>query len=110
MNRKVALNDALKQIPNPNGKLFATVFKHGSLELELYTPKNNDPQQPHSKDEVYIVASGSGTYAHADKRDSFVAGDFLFAEAGLSHRFEDFSEDFKVWVLFYGPQGGEKNA
>ena len=27
--------------------------------------------------------------------------------AGITHRFEDFSDDLVVWVLFYGPEGGE---
>jgi hypothetical protein len=24
------------------------------------------------------------------------------------HRFEDFSDDFCTWVMFYGPEGGEQ--
>jgi hypothetical protein len=27
--------------------------------------------------------------------------------AGHVHRFESFSDDFAVWVFFYGPSGGE---
>jgi hypothetical protein len=27
--------------------------------------------------------------------------------AGAVHRFENFSNDFVTWVVFYGPQGGE---
>jgi hypothetical protein len=23
------------------------------------------------------------------------------------HRFEDFTDDLAVWVIFYGPEGGE---
>jgi mannose-6-phosphate isomerase-like protein (cupin superfamily) len=34
-------------------------------------------------------------------------GTFLFVPAGQPHRFEDFSDDLAVWVLFYGPEGGE---
>ena len=26
----------------------------------------------------------------------------------LEHRFKNFSEDFAIWVLFYGPEGGEQ--
>jgi hypothetical protein len=26
----------------------------------------------------------------------------------VPHRFEDFSGDLTVWVLFYGPEGGEE--
>jgi hypothetical protein len=28
--------------------------------------------------------------------------------AGVEHRFEEFSGDFGTWVIFYGPEGGEK--
>jgi hypothetical protein len=24
------------------------------------------------------------------------------------HRFENFTDDFSVWVMFYGPEGGER--
>jgi hypothetical protein len=27
---------------------------------------------------------------------------------GVEHRFENFSHDFVTWVVFYGPQVGEK--
>jgi hypothetical protein len=28
-------------------------------------------------------------------------------KAGVEHRFEEFSKDLAVWVVFYGPDGGE---
>jgi hypothetical protein len=34
----------------------------------------------------------------------------LFAAAGAVHRFENFSGDLTVWVMFYGPEGGESNG
>jgi len=30
-------------------------------------------------------------------------GDLLFAAAHVAHGFEDISDDFSVWVMFYGP-------
>ena len=30
-------------------------------------------------------------------------GDLLFAAAHVAHGFEDFSEDFAIWIVFYGP-------
>jgi mannose-6-phosphate isomerase-like protein (cupin superfamily) len=104
---KVALQDAAGKIPAPDGKRFAPVFHHGTLLVKFYIPHGTDPQQPHHRDEAYIVASGSGTYRHADERVPFETGDFLFAEAGVPHCFENFSDDFATWVLFYGPEGGE---
>lgn len=82
-------------------------FEHGTLSAEVYAPRGTDPQRPHSRDEVYIVIRGSGTFVHGEQRDPFVAGDFLFAAAGVVHRFEHFTDDLEVWVLFYGPEGGE---
>jgi hypothetical protein len=32
----------------------------------------------------------------------------LFVPAGVVHRFEDFSDDLAIWVMFYGPEGGEE--
>jgi hypothetical protein len=31
-------------------------------------------------------------------------GDFLFVAAHQPHRFEKLSQDFAVWVFFYGPK------
>jgi mannose-6-phosphate isomerase-like protein (cupin superfamily) len=41
------------------------------------------------------------------ERVKFVSGDLLFVPAGETHRFEEFSDDFAAWVIFYGPEGGE---
>ena len=87
---------------------FLTLFEHGSLRVEIYKPDNIDLQQPHTRDEVYIVVSGSGEFLHDGKRSTFKQGDFLFVPAGVEHRFENFTSDFSTWVLFYGPEGGEK--
>ncbi|HJN61512.1 MAG TPA: cupin domain-containing protein, partial [Alphaproteobacteria bacterium] len=42
-----------------------------------------------------------------DEQQAFAAGDVLFAPAGLEHRFVNFTDDFYVWVVFYGQEGGE---
>ena len=83
-------------------------FEHGTLTVKVYAPRGTDPQQPHTRDEAYVVISGTGTFVHGEKREPFGPGDFLFASAGVVHRFEDFTDDFAVWVLFYGPEGGEQ--
>lgn len=88
-------------------KLFQEVFVHGTLSVEVYKPLRVDLQKPHARDEVYVVISGSGKFFCAGERTSFVQGDLLFVPAGADHRFEDFTEDFSTWVIFYGPDGGE---
>jgi mannose-6-phosphate isomerase-like protein (cupin superfamily) len=106
--RKVSLEEALDKLPAEDGKRFVTLFTHGSLRVEFYAPRGFDPQKPHSQDEVYIVQAGHGEYVCEGARQKFGPGDFLFAAAGESHWFERFTDDFAVWVVFYGPEGGEK--
>jgi mannose-6-phosphate isomerase-like protein (cupin superfamily) len=103
----IAWRDALARLPTPAGKRFVTMFEHGSLALELYAPRGNDPQTPHTRDELYVVVAGSGIFVCAGERRAFAVGDALFAPAGAVHRFEEFSDDLAVWVMFYGPGGGE---
>jgi mannose-6-phosphate isomerase-like protein (cupin superfamily) len=106
--RNLTLMDALEAIPSRHGELFATLFRHGSLQIEIYAPRGEDLQQPHTRDEVYVVASGSGWFINGDKRVQFSKGDVLFAAAGEVHKFADFASDLVVWVIFYGPEGGER--
>ncbi len=105
--RRVTIEEGLSQLPRTDGKRFITLFEHGSLLAELYAPRGVDSQQPHTRDEVYIVVEGEGSFVIDDDRHPFSRGDFLFAPAGVPHRFEDFTNDLTVWVLFYGPEGGE---
>ena len=107
-DRLVAINDGMARIPDSKGQRFAEVFKHGSLTVEVYAPRGHDPQQPHTRDEAYIVVQGNGYFLNGDRRMKFGPGDFLFAAAGEVHRFEEFSDDVIVWVVFYGPEGGER--
>lgn len=97
-----------RDILSKSGELFAKLFTHGTLEVEIYKPDKIDQQQPHEKDEVYIIISGEGNFFLAGKTVAFRPGDFLFVPAGAEHRFMDFSDDFATWVLFYGPDGGER--
>jgi mannose-6-phosphate isomerase-like protein (cupin superfamily) len=102
-----AWRDALAQLPTRDGKRFVVVFGHGTLALELYAPRGEDRQKPHTRDELYVVVAGAGTFVCDGVRTPFERGDALFAAAGAMHRFEDFSDDLAVWVMFYGAEGGE---
>jgi mannose-6-phosphate isomerase-like protein (cupin superfamily) len=106
--RVVSMTEALSGLPGPKGERFRSVFQHGSLQVEIYAPVGTDPQTPHTRDEAYVVVAGSGEFASDRGRQRFGPGDFLFAPAGVAHRFEAFSADLVVWVLFYGPEGGER--
>ena len=75
--------------------------------VEFYKPDKIDNQKPHEKDEIYVIASGTGIFINDGRRLDFKPGDFLFVPAGIEHKFEDFTADFSTWVFFYGPNGGE---
>ena len=105
--QKIALAEALNRLPGPQGERSVGVFEHGSLVVKLYAPRGQDPQTPHSRDEIYVVAQGSGEFVCGDSRQAFGPNDVLFAAAGIAHSFESFTDEFAVWVFFYGPEGGE---
>jgi mannose-6-phosphate isomerase-like protein (cupin superfamily) len=104
----MSLRDALKHLPSPDNQRYATVFEHGTLDIEIYAPRGVDRQTPHTRDEVYVVVAGSGEFVNGGTRTRFEAGDILFVPAHMDHRFENFTDDFATWVMFWGPEGGEK--
>lgn len=87
---------------------FKRLFAHGTVQIEIYQPRNADKQQPHTRDEIYVVASGSGHFIKRDVQQRVETGEVLFVPAGVEHRFVDFTTDFSTWVIFYGPEGGER--
>jgi mannose-6-phosphate isomerase-like protein (cupin superfamily) len=105
--RKISMADAMTMLPGPDGERYASVLQHGSLDVEIYAPRGTDPQKPHTRDEVYVVVEGRGEFRNGSKLERFAPGDVLFVPALETHRFESFTDDLVVWVMFYGPEGGE---
>lgn len=101
---------ALAAVREADDRIYAVMQEHGTLELGFYKPDGVDPQQPHDRDEVYIIQSGNGLFICNGEHQDFEAGEALFVPAGAVHRFQSFSADFAAWVIFYGPRGGEHNA
>ena len=99
----------LDQLPGTNGARSIELFRHGSLTVKLYAPRNTDPQKPHSRDEIYVIVTGTGRFRREGDEMSVAPGDVLFVAAGQEHKFVEFSDDFATWVFFYGPEGGEAN-
>jgi len=90
-------------LPSPDGRRSVEVFSDSVLELRIAASPGRGPQEPHDRDELYFVASGRGHYRVNDTRSAVGIGDVLFAAAHAPHGFEDCSDDFSVWVVFYGP-------
>lgn len=107
--KRLTPENALAKLAEAAGPEFALLFRHGSLEIEIYKPDRVDRQKPHTRDELYIIISGTGDFVNGEDRHPFQPGEVLFVPAGVVHRFEEFTEDFAAWVFFYGPAGGEAN-
>ena len=108
-SRVVHLPDARALLPGPGGHHAATVFQRGTLDVKLAVAPAVPPVDltPHAQDEVYVVVRGRGVLRHGDRRDPFAAGDLMFVAAGVEHRFEEFTDDLVVWVIFHGPKSGD---
>ncbi len=104
--RRLTISNGLSELKRHDAP-FKTMLEHGSLQVEIYKPDQVDLQTPHARDEIYVIASGSGTFINGNQRHPVEPGEVLFVPAGVAHRFVDFSDDFATWVFFYGPEGGE---
>ena len=104
--------EARTRIPGPAGEHSVAFLKRGSLDVRLAAAPRVPPTEStkHAQDEIYVIVRGHGVLFHDGKRDRFEAGDLLYVAAGTEHRFEDYSDDLAVWVIFYGPPGGEITA
>ena len=113
-SRVIRLADARAQIPGPSGEHAVSVFTRGTLNALLslgrFAPRRPTGAAAHDQDEIYLIVSGRGVLSHGGARDAFGPGDLLFVAAGTEHRFEDFTDDLVVWVVFYGVRGGEITA
>ncbi len=107
MTERCTAGKALELAASSEDGTYGVLFEHGTMKLGYYTPDGIDPQEPHTQDEIYIVQSGTGFFVCGEERNPFEPGEALFVPAGAIHRFEDFSDDFATWVIFYGPDGGE---
>jgi len=110
MDFKVSYEDALKKLLEENEFPFTVVMKHGTMTIEFFAPQERDTQSHHKQDEIYLIASGHSAFNRNGKRIKCKKGDLLFVPAGMEHWFEDFTDDFATWVIFYGPDGGEKDS
>ena len=86
MSFHFSIEKAIEQLAEDLEKKFTVVLKHGTMSVEYYAPEKVDLQTPHKQDELYVIASGSGTFFNNGERVQFKKGDVLFVAAGIEHR------------------------
>ena len=85
-----------------SGKLYLEFLRVPSLSLGLYSlpAGGTDPQQPHTEDEVYYVASGRGRISVGSEDREVQAGSVIYVAANVEHRFHSITEDLDILVFF----------
>jgi mannose-6-phosphate isomerase-like protein (cupin superfamily) len=99
---KLTGRDALRRLADTNTD-FARLIEKDVFDVSLYKPEKIDPQTPHARDELYVIASGSGKFFCDRETEAVATGDVLFVAAGVEHRFQDFTDDFSAWVIWPRP-------
>ncbi|HET8846613.1 MAG TPA: cupin domain-containing protein [Ktedonobacteraceae bacterium] len=83
-------------------KLYLEFLRVPSLSVGVYTLSagDEDPQQPHSEDEVYYIVSGQAHIQVGEEDQEVQAGSVIFVGAQVEHRFHSITEDLSVLVFF----------
>ena len=89
-----------------NGELYHEFLRANRLSVGLYVLEAgaNDPQSPHSEDEVYYIVSGAGIVQVAGEDRPVSAGSVIYVDEQVEHRFHSITEELKVIVVFAPPR------
>ena len=67
----------------------------------------DDPQSPHTEDELYYVVAGRAHVTVGGETRPIVQGSLVFVAATVPHRFHDIEERLELLVMF-GPAEGDR--
>ena len=88
------------------GRPYLEFLRVPDLSVGLYVlgPGEIDRQQPHTEDEVYVVAAGSGRFTAGDETRPVGPGDTIYVAKHVPHRFHDITEELRLLVVFAPPE------
>ncbi len=89
------------------GKPWLEFLRVPSLSVGVYHLKagQEDPQKPHTEDEVYYVVAGRARFRAAGQEQDVGPGTVLFVERPAEHRFFAIAEDLTALVFFAPAEG-----
>jgi mannose-6-phosphate isomerase-like protein (cupin superfamily) len=95
------LADLLAERERSN-QLYLEFLRVPSLSAGLYVlPANGeDPQRPHTEDEVYYVVSGRGSIRVGGDDRQVEPGSIVYVAANVEHRFHSIAEELRLLVFF----------
>ena len=104
---KFTIDECLAMLPLPanekwkDGVWDIQPHESGEISLVFFAPEKTDYQTFHEENEYYFIARGSGKLVIDGERSDCSAGDAFFVPAKVTHRFEDFTDDFATWAVFF---------
>jgi len=77
------------------------------MSAGLYRLKagSQDPQKPHTEDEIYFVLNGAARFEAGETVQDVKAGSVVYVEANREHRFAGIEQDLEVLVVFAPAEG-----
>ena len=70
---------------------------------------SQDPQNPHTEDEIYFITKGAARFKTDETTQDVRAGSVIYVEANREHRFVDIREDLEVLVVFAPAEGSTRS-
>ncbi len=104
---KFTIEEMLEKLPLPaNGKWKdggwdVEPFEKNGVSMVFFAPRGKDYQTFHDEDEFYFIVGGTGEIIIGDEEFSCETGDSFFVPAKIPHHFENFTEDFATWAVFF---------
>ena len=91
------------------GERYYEFFIAKTLSLGIYqlAAGEDDPQQPHTEDEIYYIVSGHGQIKVGEEDQPVQPGSIVFVEAAVEHRFHTIEEDLTILVIFAPARGSQ---
>ena len=104
---KFTIDEFRKRLPLPatdkwkEGVWDLEPFERDGVKLVFFAPRGSDYQTSHDEDEFYFIVRGSGSIVIGDSTFEFTVGDVFFVEAGVEHHFQNFTDGFATWAIFF---------
>ncbi len=104
--------EGLRREHESKGKAYMEFLREPAMSAGLYIlpTSSEDPQSPHTEDEVYVVLNGRGSIQLPGEDRPVVKGSMAYVPAHTEHRFHSIEEPLEVLVLFSPAEGSHSGA
>ncbi len=102
INRQIFHMTELAATRQQSGKLYHEFLRVPDMSAGLYQLEigANDPQQPHTEDELYYIVSGRAVLQVEEEQIGVEPSSLVFVAAHAEHHFHSITEALSVLVFF----------